>query len=103
MRFFFAFSPLPPQVEYVGICAVTALTTFILWPILSRVSHLSHMGTGMDGWLSQTIDTIGLASFAVAGTQHGIRGGFHPLITIFICCITCSGGGILRDVSTSTA
>lgn len=81
------------------ICVVTAVLTFVFWPILSRVSVLSHMGTGMDGWLSQAIDTIGLASFAVAGTQHGIRRGAHPGITIVICCVTCSGGGILRDVS----
>lgn len=87
------------QAEYVGICVVTALATFVLWPILSGVSVLSHMGTGMDGWLSQAIDTIGLASFCVAGTQHGIRRGLHPLMTIVICCITCSGGGIMRDVS----
>ncbi|CAM9099795.1 unnamed protein product, partial [Hapterophycus canaliculatus] len=87
------------EVEYVGICVVTALVTFFFWPFLSRVSLLSHMGTGMDGWLSQAIDTIGLSSFAVAGTQHGIRRACHPGITIVICCITCSGGGILRDVS----
>lgn len=91
--------PLPRQVEYVTICVVTSLVTFVFWPLLSRVSVLSHMGTGMDGWLSQAIDTIGLASFAVAGTQHGIRRAAHPGITIVICCVTCSGGGILRDVS----
>ncbi len=80
------------------ICLVTVLVTFVFWPVLSGVSVLSHMGTGMDGWLSLAIDTIGLASFAVAGTQHGIRRGCHPGTTIVICCITCSGGGILRDV-----
>lgn len=96
--FFPWFCATPGQVEYVTICVVTALVTFVFWPILSRVSVLSHMGTGMDGWLSQAIDTIGLASFAVAGTQHGIRRAAHPGITIVICCITCSGGGILRDV-----
>ncbi|CAM9749026.1 unnamed protein product [Pylaiella littoralis] len=90
------------EVEYVVICVVTAITTFVLWPILSRVSVLSHMGTGMDGWLSQAIDAVGLASFAVAGTQNGIRRGCHPGITVVICCITCSGGGILRDVLTSS-
>eukprot|EP00752_Nemacystus_decipiens_P001895 g1825.t1 len=90
------------EVEYVTICVVTAVVTFFFWPILSRVPVLSHMGTGMDGWLSQAIDTIGLASFAVAGTQHGIRRAAHPGITIIICCITCSGGGILRDVLTSS-
>lgn len=87
------------KAEYVGICVVTSLVTFFFWPFLSRVSLLSHMGTGMDGWLSQALDTIGLSSFAVAGTQHGIRRACHPGITIVICCITCSGGGILRDVS----
>ena len=98
------FSPVPFallhfQVEYLGISITTALTTFFLWPILSRVSVLSHMGTDFDGWLSQALDTIGLASFAVVGTQHGIRKGCHPLVTIIICMITCSGGGIIRDVS----
>ncbi|CAN0207817.1 unnamed protein product, partial [Ectocarpus sp. 13 AM-2016] len=90
------------QVEYVTICVVTAVVTFVLWPVLSRVSVLSHMGTGLDGWLSQAIDTVGLASFAVAATQNGIRRKCHPGTTIVICCITCSGGGILRDVLTSS-
>ncbi|CAN0510712.1 unnamed protein product [Ectocarpus sp. 8 AP-2014] len=90
------------EVEYVTICVVTAVVTFMLWPVLSRVSVLSHMGTGLDGWLSQAIDTVGLASFAVAATQNGIRRKCHPGTTIVICCITCSGGGILRDVLTSS-
>ncbi|CAN0120869.1 unnamed protein product [Ectocarpus sp. 4 AP-2014] len=90
------------EVEYVTICVVTAVVTFVLWPVLSRVSVLSHMGTGLDGWLSQAIDTVGLASFAVAATQNGIRRKCHPGTTIVICCITCSGGGILRDVLTSS-
>ncbi|CBN77211.1 conserved unknown protein [Ectocarpus siliculosus] len=53
-------------------------------------------------WLVEAIDTIGLASFAVAATQNGIRRKCHPGTTIVICCITCSGGGILRDVLTSS-
>ncbi|CAM9420546.1 unnamed protein product [Discosporangium mesarthrocarpum] len=89
------------EVEYLGICVVTALAAVYLWPFLSRFALVSSPGGRMaDGDFSRLLDTIGLGAFSVVGSQHGIRKGFHPFLTIVIAVITCCGGGIIRDVLT---
>ncbi|CAM9452930.1 unnamed protein product [Choristocarpus tenellus] len=90
------------EAEYLGICVGTAVATFLLWPVLRTMSLFSTTGSGLiDGPLFRWLDTIGLGAFSVVGSQHGIRNGFHPLMTIALTTITCSGGGIIRDVLTN--
>lgn len=43
-------------------------------------------------------DTLGIGAFSVIGTMYAIRMGFGVIITLVCCCITCTGGGIVRDV-----
>jgi uncharacterized membrane protein YeiH len=42
-------------------------------------------------------DTLGIGAFSVIGTMYAIRMGFGIIITLVCCCITCTGGGVIRD------
>ncbi|CAM9305181.1 unnamed protein product [Chrysoparadoxa australica] len=84
--------------EYLGISLAVAAVTHFAWPTLHKFSWLSEGGGADDGPLLRWLDTIGLGAFAVIGTTHGIRRDFNPVATLMIAAITCSGGGIMRDV-----
>jgi uncharacterized membrane protein YeiH len=91
------------EVEYLAMCVITSVATFFLWPQLQSISWLCTTPGSDDGPLCRWADTIGLGAFAVVGSQHGIRKGFHPFVTVTVATITCSFGGIIRDVFTRTA
>eukprot|EP00611_Tribonema_gayanum_P004573 TRINITY_DN1377_c0_g1_i1.p1 TRINITY_DN1377_c0_g1~~TRINITY_DN1377_c0_g1_i1.p1 ORF type:complete len:270 (-),score=67.37 TRINITY_DN1377_c0_g1_i1:797-1606(-) len=88
------------EVEYLAMCIVTSIATFYAWPHIRHMPILSASGSSDDGALPRWLDTIGLGAFAVVGTQHGIRRRLHPLATVVIATITCSFGGVTRDVMT---
>jgi uncharacterized membrane protein YeiH len=45
-----------------------------------------------------TLDAVGLALFAVAGTEKALDFGISPFMAIQLGAITAVGGGVVRDV-----
>lgn len=102
--------------EYIWMSACMGLITFFVWPDVlewqeaqkakKKVKQIEQ-GDGradqkevydeMDGALD-TLDAIGLSSFAIIGAQNGVRAGM-PMIVSAICGMaTSTFGGLTRDV-----
>jgi len=45
-----------------------------------------------------TLDAVGLALFAVAGTEKALDFGISPFMAVLLGAITAVGGGVVRDV-----
>lgn len=101
--------------EYIWASAMMGLITFFLWPDVlqwqqehkaKKRIHQIERGDSindqelydeLDGALD-TLDAIGLASFAIIGAQNGVRAGM-PMIVSAICGMSTSVfGGLIRDV-----
>jgi uncharacterized membrane protein YeiH len=61
--------------------------TYFWFPLISRLSNPVL-------WF----DAIGLAFFAVAGTQKALVYGLNPVMAALLGMLTGIGGGMLRDV-----
>lgn len=56
-----------------------------------------HLVTRLDHPV-QWFDALGLAFFAVAGTEKALRYGLDPVMAALLGMVTGIGGGILRDI-----
>lgn len=73
--------------SYLAVSAVAGLVAFLWMPRLGR-----H-------WNSILVfDAIGLALFAVVGTQKALAYGLNPLMAALMGMVTGVGGGMVRDV-----
>ena len=80
------------ETEYLYIAVIFASAAFIL-------AWLSEYPFGKEWnqvlWL---LDTIGLGAFSVIATMYGVRLQMGVLPTLVCTIITCTGGGIIRDI-----
>src|ERR1700751_4724572 len=72
---------------YVGVSVLAGLLTFFGYSLIARLSNPVL-------WF----DAVGLAFFAVAGTQKALLHGLNPLMAALLGMLTGIGGGMLRDV-----
>lgn len=72
---------------YVGVSVLAGLLTFFGYSLIARLSNPVL-------WF----DAVGLAFFAVAGTQKALLLGLNPLMAALLGMLTGIGGGMLRDV-----
>ena len=84
-----------------GIAAVSALVVFVA-AYLARKKFLTayeHVEP-----IQNVFDAFGLAAFSVTGTAVAFDAGFggNPVLAILLGMLTGVGGGIFRDVLTST-
>lgn len=75
------------EIHYFVIAVLSGLATFF-WS--ARIVHYQR--------LMQFLDALGLALFAVVGTQKAIQFGIHPVMSALMGMITGIGGGMIRDV-----
>jgi len=73
--------------EYFGVCLVAALATFLCFQAVARVQQIVLL-----------FDAVGLATFAVAGTQKALAFGIPPVAAALLGMLTGIGGGMLRDL-----
>jgi uncharacterized membrane protein YeiH len=78
---------------YFEICLCVTLATYAFWPTLERKC----------GWKDSsapicTADALGLAAFAVLGTQAAVDQGLAPIMWMVSGLISATFGGITRDI-----
>lgn len=73
--------------KYFGVSAMAGLITFVWHPTADRFRNDVL-------WF----DAVGLAFFAVAGTQKALLHGLNPAMAALLGMLTGVGGGMLRDV-----
>ena len=72
---------------YFAASLVAGLATFLWYPGLKRAQRVILL-----------FDAVGLATFAVAGTQKALAFGVHPVAAAMLGMLTGIGGGMLRDL-----
>ena len=72
---------------WISICLIASAVTYFVTPMLASLSRALL-------WM----DAVGLALFAVAGTEVALKFGATPLIAVCMGVMTASFGGIARDV-----
>jgi uncharacterized membrane protein YeiH len=80
--------------EYVAMAIACAAATFIVCWSHDPTPQTMAAYEDVMFWA----DTIGLGAFAVIGTMFGCRLGLNPLLILVGTIMTCTGGGIIRDV-----
>jgi uncharacterized membrane protein YeiH len=73
--------------SYVGISILAGLVVFFWYPVIARLNNPVL-------WF----DAVGLAFFAVAGTQKALVHGMNPAMAALLGMLTGIGGGMLRDI-----
>ncbi len=73
--------------HYAAASIVAGLMTFFWFPRIARLKHPVR-------WF----DAVGLAFFAVAGTEKALIHGMNPAMAALLGMLTGIGGGMLRDV-----
>lgn len=73
--------------RYLAVAMAAGLLTF-LWPAL-----IERLGKPV-----RILDAMGLALFAVAGTQKALAFGLSPVMAALLGMLTGIGGGVARDV-----
>src|SRR5512136_345146 len=73
--------------SYVGISILAGFAVFFWYPVIARLNNPVL-------WF----DAVGLAFFAVAGTQKALVHGLNPAMAALLGMVTGIGGGMLRDV-----
>ena len=73
--------------SYVGASLIAAVATFLWHPGMTRVQGIVLL-----------FDALGLATFAVAGTQKALAYDVHPVGAALLGMLTGIGGGMVRDV-----
>ncbi|MGB6007642.1 trimeric intracellular cation channel family protein [Castellaniella sp.] len=72
---------------YLAMSILAGLIVFLWDPLVARLDHPVQ-------WL----DAVGLAFFAVAGTEKALAYGLDPAMAALLGMLTGIGGGMLRDV-----
>lgn len=72
---------------YLAVSLLAGLFVFYQYPLVAKIKHPVQ-------WL----DALGLAFFAVAGTQKALAYGLNPVMAALLGMLTGIGGGMLRDV-----
>lgn len=72
---------------YFGTSLIAGLATFLWHPNVARLQNVVLL-----------FDAVGLATFAVAGTQKALAYGINPIAAALLGMLTGIGGGILRDL-----
>lgn len=72
---------------YLAVSAGAGLIVFFRFPLVTRLDHPVR-------WF----DAVGLAFFAVAGTEKALIFGMNPVAAALLGMLTGIGGGMLRDV-----
>ena len=75
------------NLAYIAVCALAGALAFFGSALIARLNHPVL-------WL----DAVGLAFFAVSGTQKALVYGLNPLMAALLGMLTGIGGGIVRDV-----
>lgn len=73
--------------HYLGVSILAGLITFVWFPVIAKLNHPV-----------QWFDAVGLAFFAVAGTEKALTFGLNPVMAALLGMLTGIGGGMLRDV-----
>ncbi|HET7587433.1 MAG TPA: trimeric intracellular cation channel family protein [Gammaproteobacteria bacterium] len=73
--------------KYLGVSVLAGLITFFWYPVTDRFRT--------DVLL---FDAVGLAFFAVSGTEKALVYGLNPMMAALLGMLTGIGGGMLRDV-----
>lgn len=73
--------------RYLAVSVIAGVITFFWYRVVARLNHPVL-------WF----DAVGLAFFAVAGTQKALAHGLSPVMAALLGMLTGIGGGILRDV-----
>lgn len=73
--------------SYIGISILAGLLTWWAYGLIARLNNPVL-------WF----DAVGLAFFAVAGTQKALLHGLNPVMAAVLGMLTGIGGGMLRDV-----
>ena len=81
--------------EYLIVALVASFFTFFLWPkVLSKeVRESKAMETALN-WL----DALSLGGFCIIGANAALVRNLGPLLAVALSAITCTGGGVVRDV-----
>lgn len=77
------------EVEYLGLCCLTAAGTFLLWPRDDKGGEHPALFAG---------DTLGVAAFCVIGAQNGVRARMPFAVSVLCGMATATFGGAVRDV-----
>lgn len=72
---------------YLAVSAGAGLVVFFRFPLIARLDHPVR-------WF----DAVGLAFFAVAGTEKALIFGMNPVAAALLGMLTGIGGGMLRDM-----
>ncbi len=73
--------------HYLAVSILAGLVTFFWFPLIDKLNHPV-----------QWFDAVGLAFFAVAGTEKALAFGLNPVMAALLGMLTGIGGGMLRDV-----
>jgi len=81
--------------EYLIVALVASFFTFFFWPkVLSKeVRESKAMETALN-WL----DALSLGGFCIIGANAALVRSLGPLLAVALSAITCTGGGVVRDV-----
>jgi uncharacterized membrane protein YeiH len=74
--------------RYTTLALAGGALTFLCYRLVVVIPHIMLL----------TLDAVGLAIFAVAGTEKSLDLGISPMIATFMGAITAVGGGMMRDV-----
>ena len=74
---------------YIGAIFAALLLSICLFPLTSRLR-----------WAFLVADALGLAMYAVIGTQKSLNGGLGIFAAILVGTLNAIGGGLIRDVLT---
>ncbi len=85
----------------IAISAAASLAVFVVAYALR--DRYAMMRTKIDV-VNNIFDALGLAAFAVMGTESAISAGYgyNALFCVSLGTLTCIGGGILRDIMTNS-
>jgi uncharacterized membrane protein YeiH len=73
--------------RYLAVSMAAGLIAFFWSPVIERLHHPVRM-----------LDAVGLAFFAVAGTQKALAFGLSPVMAALLGMLTGIGGGMARDL-----
>ena len=79
------------DIHYFAIAMIAGVLTFYFYPNVT--SHQRQI---------LLLDAVGLALFAVTGTQKALDHGINPLMAAILGMLTGIGGGMTRDVLAGT-
>ena len=73
--------------RYLAVAAAAGVVTFFWSPLIERLRNPVRL-----------LDAVGLAFFAVAGTEKALAFGLSPLMAAMMGTLTGIGGGMARDI-----